>query len=353
MSRAASPAHAAPVAGLAALTVGIAALVASPAAGRAMVAPLATIGGESFAARTPGLLIDTVRIELTQLPADVAGGGPSAPRWVVDTELVVRNGTADAAAFALAALADGEDGAEVWVDGVPVETEETVIRQDPALPEHTYSRGQRLELLLPRGGAAVVRVRAGARGGVDALGQSWVELPTHALGLFGSAVQAGTLTMQPLSRPVALQTTIAGATTYDEPSPLVTWRLREWSPRVPFRATYLTPWSALLLVAEVEDCPDPWEVLRAATAGGDRWDAWAQQGVDASTLQFCGNLPDVLHGRPFGSDATRAQLAALTLDRYVADAPAVPLYSPNVAFDAASLTEAEALYARLLRMLAE
>jgi hypothetical protein len=70
---------------------------------------------------------------------------------------------------------------------------------------------------------------------------------------------------------------------------------------------------------------------------------------DGPTLEFCGNLPEILHGRWFTSEQTREQLSGMTLDRYVTGAQVVSLYAPNSDFDEEQLQDAEAIYSRALR----
>jgi hypothetical protein len=290
--------------------------------------------------------VDMVDLHIVQEP-----GAPSSAEWILDAELSIRHASLTDGPAPVVILDDEAFTAETvaYVNGEPVETTEIVLRQDPTMPEHTYPRGRMLFVPVEEGVATVVRVRMRTRGTIDALGQIFVELPTHAMGLFEGEITGGTMRVEFLGRPLGFQATLVGGIAYDDPISEVTWRLRDWEPRIPFRTSFLTPWSALLLVAEVEGCPDPWRVVRAVTGGDvDVLRAYGRQ-YDNSTLEFCGNLPEILHGRWFDSDRARGELAGMTLDRYVVGAQAVSLYQPNAHFSLAQLGDAEAIYARALR----
>ena len=319
-------------------------LVASTAF--ALVAPLRSLDQTWFVGESVDFRVDMVDLSISQ-----EEGAPSSSVWLIDAEISVRRVTLSDAPAQVAVLDNEEfsDETTIHVDGAIAESEEIVLRQDPATPEHTYSRARRVVVDVAEDRATVIRVQMRASGTIDSLGQVFVEFPTHALGLFEGTVTAGSMRVRFLGRPLGFQTTLTGGVLYDHPVSEVTWRLREWTPRIPFRTSFLTSWSALLLVAEVEGCPDPWRVVRAIT-GGDIADLRDYiDGHDDPTLEFCGNLPEILHGRWFASEQTRSQLAAMTLDRYIPDAQPSSLYTPNHRYNEDQLGDAEAIYARSLR----
>ena len=319
-------------------------LAAAPA--DAFVAPLSAMDQTYFVSTTPDFRVDMVDVHITQ-----ADGAPSSSEWIVDAEIAVRRVTVSESPASLAILDDEAftDQTIAYVDGTRTETETIVVRQDPATPEHTYTRARHLLVPVAADRATTVRVQMRTSGTIDALGQVFIELPTHALGLFEGTITAGTMRLEFLGRPLGFQTTLSGGISYDDPIGEVTWRLRDWSPRIPFRSSFLTSWSALLLIAEIEGCPDPWRVVRAVT-GGEVDDLRGYVGAhDDPTLEFCGNLPEILHGRWFSSESTRQQLQTMTLDRYVTEAQPVSLYAPNMNYDEAQLGDAEAIYSRALR----
>lgn len=290
--------------------------------------------------------VDMVDLHIVQEP-----GAPSNAEWILDAELSIRHAGLAEGPAPVVILDDEAFTAETvaYVNGEPVTTTEIVLRQDPAMPEHTYPRGRLLRVPVEEGVATIVRVRMRTLGTIDALGQIFVELPTHAMGLFEGVITGGTMRLEFLSRPLGFQATLVGGISYDDPISEVTWRLRDWAPRIPFRTSFLTSWSALLLVAEVEGCPDPWRIVRAVTGGDVAALRTYTSPYDDSTLEFCGNLPEILHGRWFDSDRTREELAGMTLDRYVVGAQTVSLYQPNSRFVEGQLGDAEAIYSRSLR----
>ena len=312
----------------------------------ALVAPMRALDQTWFVGTSADFRVDMVDVRVSQVE-----GAPSSSEWLIDAELSVRRVTVSDGPAELA-IVDNEaftDATVAYIDGVLTETGAIVLRQDPANPEHTYLRARRLTVDVAADRATIVRVQMRASGTIDTLGQVFLELPTHALGLFEGTVTAGVMRLEFLGRPHGFQTTLTGGVSYDDPVSEVSWRLREWSPRIPFRASFLTSWSALLLIAEVEGCPDPWRVVRAVTGGDVDELRNYVGGHDDPTLEFCGNLPEILHGRWFASEQTRTQLAGMTLDRYVPEAQPVSLYAPNHRFDEALLGDAEAIYARSLR----
>lgn len=327
---------------LAATVVAAAALaVAVPAL--ALIAPLAPVDASRFIARSESLVVESIYIDVAPDGADDG--------WWVDAELTLRNMDVVDVVAELAILDEAAttDATLVFVDGASVGTDVVAPRQDPSIPEHTYAHARRLRVNMPLGSEITVRVHMFRTGGMDALGRSYLELPTNALGLFADNIEAGRIRMEVDGRAIGLQATIAGGVTYDAPLNDASWPLRDWAPRVPFRVSWASPWSALLVVAEVEACPEPWQVVRSMTQG--QVEALRSHlGVfDDDTLGFCANLPEVLHGRPFNSERTREQLAAMTLDRYVPGSDPVPLYVSNPDFDESLLSDAEAIYARALR----
>ncbi len=312
----------------------------------AFVAPVTSMDDTYFLTQSVDWRVDMVDLHIVQEP-----GAPSNAEWILDAELSIRHASLAEGPAPVVILDDEAftDETVAYVNGEPIDSEEIVLRQDPAMPEHTYPRARLIRVPVQEGAATIVRVRMRTRGTIDSLGQIFVELPTHAMGLFEGEITGGTMRVEFLGRPLGFQATLVGGVAYDDPISEVTWRLRDWAPRIPFRTSFLTPWSALLLVAEVESCPDPWRVVRAVTGGDvDALRTYANH-YDDPTLEFCGNLPEILHGRWFDSDRTREQLAGMTLDRYVAGAQPVSLYQPNAHFSSAQLGDAEAIYARSLR----
>lgn len=320
----------------------------APAGAAAFVVPLAPVDEVVFVSRIDDLQIVSAFVDIEPAIRDQG--------WRVDVELVVRNvGVVDySGQIGVLDEVGTTDATLVYVDGELTRSEAISPRQDPAIPEHTYSHVRAVRLAIPLGGEVPLRLRMHRSGGVDGYGRSFIELPTHALGLFADAVGAGRIRMRIGQRAIGLLSTIDATSVYDAPLNDATWTLRDWNPRVPFRVSWANSWAALLLVAEIEACPEPWRVVRSTTDGELDGLRRYVRAFDDPTLRFCANLPEVLHGRPFGSDRTRSQLAAMTLDRYIPGSDPVPLYVPNPGWSEALLSDAEAIYSRALRtMLSE
>lgn len=331
----------------AAVAAALCALVLRPAPASAFVAPLTDIDGTWFPTRSDDIRMLYVTARAEQLPA--SSDGARAARWQVEAEMVLRNHGPDARTVSAAVLAD-PDAASVraWIDGVPVDGEAIVMRQDPAMPDVASTPALRLETTVDSEAIVVLRVRFDVVATYDTVGQQFFDLPTHALGLWDDVIADGHLEMRFQERPLALTSTLVGGTVYDEPENIATWNLHQWEPRVPFRAAQLSPWTALLVVATVEECPDPYRVLQWMSASRlSELDTYLNQ-FDGDTLGFCANLPLVLHGWSFPSDRARNELSAIPFERYLPDTGRGPLYVENTAFAEEELSEVEMIYRRTL-----
>ncbi len=307
--------------------------------------PIAELEGRWFPVETDGVQLVAAIVDAEQQPGHSGG-----TEWWVDIELLVRNNRdADVRVpFAIPVDPAFTDDWEVSVRGVPVSLRELTLGHDPDLRSHVYQLARRIDVDFGPLEEVTVRISGRAAGTIDSLGRVFLELPTHALGLFAANVSSGRIAVDWSQRPLGLQATIDGGTVYDEPAMRTTWHLSDWAPAIPFRASTLPPWSALQLVAAVEECPDPWRIVRDV-AGGNLENLRAQLGpLDQASREFCGRLPGILHGETFESEAVRAQLSEMTLGRYLGSQDRDPIYLPNPSFHVASLTEAEGIYARAL-----
>ena len=311
---------------------------ALPRQADAVVTPLQYVEGHWFPVRTEALQVQLASIRLAERQAEDTGRA-----WELEAELWLRNVSLDVTRFDVAAI--GGEVLSVERDGAPVTTEPIPIRQDPSLPEATFGEGVRVALELEPERTAVLRIQLRVAGRVDTYGRSLVVIPTQALGLFGGDVRAGHLEAQVLERPYGMQSTLSGATIYDEPINRIVWPLFSWSARVPFQLSYLPPWPMLMAMAEVDRCPDPWEIVRLMSAGELEELTNLVESFDPAMIEFCAHLPLVTHGYVFSSERARAQLLDLSLRRYVPDAgESARAYVPNPAFEEAWLSDAERIY---------
>lgn len=318
--------------------------IATPRPAEAVVAPLEDVDGTWFARPVEGVSAIAVALTLEQ---------PAAAReaWIVDAEVWLRNGRPLDMTVPIASLLPG---GTVYVDGIAADTRPGRVARDPASPEHTYRDAALLTLDVPAETVVSVRVTGQIEPVVDALGQVFVELPTHALGLFEGTIHGGTMIATLRERPYAARATISDFTRYDEPANRLSWQLREWTPTVPFRLTYLPTWSALQLMTEIEDCPAPWPLVRAMSEGDMAGVRGIASTYDAAALRFCANLPLVVHGFPFESERARNELLAVPLSRYLTGrevSGSAYVINPHFAED--DLTDAERIYRHTLRQLAD
>lgn len=318
--------------------------LAAPA--RAFIAPMVPVEDAMFVRGDERLQLVAIDIEIAQL-----GVESGASQWLVDLEARFRNVSAEAINVDLAILDEAvtTGQTQVWIDGERAARSPLTPRQDPGFVAHTYEHVQHVATTIEHNTEQVVRATFQVSGTIDAVGRTFIELPTHALGLFAEDITFGHLRVTAVERMVGPQSTLSEPVVYDAPLNEVTWTLRDWAPMIPFRMSYSTPWAALLLVAEVEACPGPWEIVRMTSRGEMANLRRMLNDVDDATLTFCANLPEILHGREFTSERTRTQLQGMTLDRYVPSAGPVPVYRPNPTYSEAQLSDAEGIYARTLR----
>lgn len=315
-----------------------------PSFAGAVIAPLEDEDGALFARPVEGVSAIAVALTLEQ---------PAASReaWYIDAEIWLRNGRPLDMSVTLAALLPSP---VVYVDGLAVETRAITVARDPATPQHLYRDAAAIPVAMPAETTVSVRITGYVEPTVDALGQVFVELPTHALGLFEGDIHGGTMIATLRERAFAARATIQGFTRYDEPANRLSWQLREWNPTLPFRLTYLPPWSALQLMTDIESCPEPWSVVRALSEGDMAGVRGIVSTYDVSALRFCANLPLIVHGFPFESERVRSELAAVPLSRYLSGRDVQgQAYVENPHFGEDDLSDAERIYRHTLRQLAD
>lgn len=319
-----------------------------PAAAVAFVVPVQLVDEHPFPRTTDDVRIAEARIDVTRMsrqPEQDAGG-----LWWVEADLLVYN-QLDATTpfdFVLADLEAHTDSSTVFVGGRAIACTPTIVERDPTVASYAVDHGLLCHLDLEPLGTTVIRVNVVAQGTIDALGVLSLRLPTHLLGAFADDIASASLTLRLDERPVGLLSTLSGGTIYDEPDPGVAWFARAWEPTLPFETSWLSPWSTLLLAAELERCPPPWDVVRGITGSTVTQTSAMLRGYDPATLEFCAGLPMVLHGAPVESASARAQLEQIDVSRYVAGPLRGSLYRHNPRFDETTLSEVEAIYRRAL-----
>lgn len=316
----------------------------------AFLIPVRTVEGRTFPTARADVEIGSARIYVER--AERASG----VRYLVDAEFALRTSSLAVQRVPLL-LADEEawkGRTQIWVDGRSVVGRDGRVGYDPALPDVSPDRGTFFEADVVAGQMSVVRVAFHIDAVADTMGRTGLRLPTQWLALWGTMIPAAHVELALDARPLAFQTTLSGATRYDEPENRVTWFLREWRPRIAFEAWWMSPWTALLLMANIEQCPEPMHVVRLLSQGYLERLRNHNAAFDAEALQFCASLPLILHGNPFPSAEVRAELGQIRWSRYLPGSPEdARVYEPNPEFSEAMLLEVETLYRNALRLPAE
>jgi hypothetical protein len=325
---------------LLALAIGALAL---PSSAVAFVVPVNDVDDFVFPSGSSPLQVMSVSVRMHQEEGRL---------WHVDAEVWLRNTSGSAVDARLAGVLSDDMG--VWVNGAPVIGTIGPLQRDPAYSLLNFPNALVFTAPMPAESTHLIRVSGLVEARVDAVGQIFLELPSYALGVFEGDVRSGTMHAWFEARPLGVQSSINNYTVYDQPENQVSWRLAAWEPLVPFRLSYLPPWSALLLATSVEECPEPWDVVRSMTSGNINTVRAYLSTFDNATLQFCSSLPLVIHGFVFESDRAREQFSAVPMSRYLPDrAAAGAFYIENPAFTEEMLSDAEAIYRNTLRQLSE
>jgi hypothetical protein len=315
----------------------------------AFLLPLRAMDDSWFPGSTAGVEVTALRMDVSPALEARNTGNPDAWSW--DLELRLHCIAIEAQVVPLAVVSTGVDStAEVWIDGRPANASIVPVRRDPALPEMIFDDGALVQLACNPGDFVTIRIRVLAEARVDSYGQHFLDAPLHTLGQFAGTIDTVWLNIQLRERPMALQSTITNPVWYEEPHPSLSWYMRSWEPSIPFQMSWLSPWTTLQMVTGVESCPDPWQVVQQMSAGNVGAIRSYLAGFDEGTLSFCGMLPSVIHGAPFSSGASRAQLEAISMRRYLPTlAHDVPLYRENPAWNESMLSDVERMYARALQ----
>jgi hypothetical protein len=302
--------------------------------------------GHDFAIASDDVNLVSARIWLERV--DASSEEPSGGMWRVEAEYMLRNGAPEAIRQRLAIVCGDTDAIDVRVDGREVTTIDAPLRRDPATPELYEESAAITEIDLPPGATVTIRAIYETDGLVDSYGQIFGELPMQYLALWEGAIESAHIDLVLDERGFGLQTTLTNGVRYDAPENMTTWYLRQWEPSMPFRVSYMPTWTALQVMAEIEECPQPWRTVGLLTSGDIEGLSAYLAGWDPATIEFCGSLPWIIHGRPFSTDV-RAQLEAVTLSRYLPGAPeGLGAYVENAEFAEERIPEVEALYQRAL-----
>jgi hypothetical protein len=318
----------------------------APTAADATVLPIRMVDRLPFPAATEAITILDIRAQAAPAMAAETMGMLGVWQWDVTMTMQCRSIEATTVPVALLIPSSGD----AWIDGVPVASRSVTLQRDPAMPDQTYPFAQLTELDCQPGNVFELRTRHSFETRVDSYGQRFLDFPALALSLFAENIGTASLFVELHDRPIALQTTLSDPTLYDEPDAAMSWYLRNWEPGLNFQVSWLSPWSALQMVADVESCPAPWQVVQATTSGDPNALQSLAAAYDDSTLRFCARLPEIIHGAPFEPGPVTTQLMEISMSRYLPSlAHETALYRPNPAWSMELLSEVEGLYRSALR----
>lgn len=330
-------------------------LVFSSVHASALVTALRTDGERFYLHQADKWQLAVVRIDVNPR-FDVLE--PSAVRhsWIVDAEIWLRNTSAETRSALLAVVDDPDftGDTEVFLDGQRIETALTSLEYEAGRQNMARKTVRRFSVNVPNAGLVVigVRMRIDAERSED--GQYILELPTHLMSMLSDKVLHSFIKLDMDSRPVGLTSTLSGFNFYDSPWNRLSWFSLDWSPRIPMRIAWLESWNLLSRMAEVEQCPSPWDVVRHVSASNLQAVRGILSPYDQQTLRFCASLPLVIHGYVFPSQRVRDQFAAVPLRRYLgSSADRGSIYRENPSFNRDDLPQLEKIYWSTLSSIAE
>lgn len=316
----------------------------------AYVLPLGQIDGTYFPARAENVQVVGLHLQATPTVAGRAGGA-AGYEWMVECEVRLRNISEREIVLPVAMFAPSapEGQSEMFVNGHVAETQQVRVRRDPAYAFLQDGDYPVTDLVLPSLEIVTVRVKTIVDSQRDTLGQTVLQLPTEMYQLYNGPIAQTFIELELPERPIGLVASLQNYTFYDEPENRLSWLALEWRPQQNLEVAWLGAWPALLLVAEVEECPQPWRVVRGLMNGQLASIREYLTAFDDSTLSFCQSLPLVLHGYQFRSEAVRNRLQNLSVNRYLGGrTDRGSLYRTNPRFQEGDLGESERLYRRAL-----
>lgn len=331
------------------------ALLFSSVQASALVTPLRTDGERYYLHEAKNWQLAVTRIDLTPR-FDILEPNTIRHSWTVDAEIWLRNVAAErqSALLAVADVPEFTGDTEIYLDGQRVESALTTMEYEPSRSNMQRSTVRRFSVNVPSAGRVVIGIRMR----VDAVrtddGQFSLELPTHLFSLLSDKIIQSFIRIDMDTRPVGMTSTLSGYNFYDFPWNRVSWFALNWEPRIPLRVLWLESWNLLSKMAEVEQCPAPWDVVRNVSAANMNAVRTLLAKYDQQTLRFCASLPLVVHGYVFPSQRVRDQFANIQLQRYLGStAERGSVYRENPAFQRDDLPQLEKIYWSTLSSMAE
>lgn len=318
----------------------------APAPAEALLVPLREQAGSLFPVQQEEVHVSSLLLRITR-PVDEATAAGSSQRWLVEAELAVRNRRNREVEANIGLIVEPAyaSRATVHARGVPIDTTRVQVLHDPRLRQHHHPEAVRFTLPLGPLDLVTVHLRTIVSARTDETGQTWLELPLHALGLFDDVISHAWIRLEADERMLGFRASLTDWTYYDAPENAASWFVRDWEIRRPLQIAWIGAWPLLLRMATIEDCPTPWELMQRVAAGRAEELRGFLGALDPDTREFCAGLPLVVHGNRFRSEETRERLGELRLSRYVPNAPDnLPIYVVNPAFTREGLTDVERIY---------
>lgn len=321
----------------------------------AFVAPIKNQDGRFFLEQGEHWQLAVARVNLVPL-FDIMSPSPVTTSWILDAELWLRNvaGETQTVELGVTDTPAHTETTELWLDGQRVETRLTPLQYSPSRGAMNRESARRFTVSVPNAGRVVIGVKMRIDARRDETGQWILEVPTHMLSLLSPKVLQAFVQIDLGGRPVGLTSTLSGYTLYDHPMHRISWFALDWQPRIPLQVVWLESWNLLQKVAEIEECPAPWDVVRHVSRGDLAAVRSLTLSSDVQTLRFCAALPLVIHGWVFPSQRVREQFAQIPLRRYLGvSADRGMLYRPSPSFRQDELPDLERIYAFTLTQIAD
>lgn len=312
----------------------------------AFVLPVERVDDTVFPHRVENVQVVALRIEARPTPSGSVGG-VAGYEWQLDVEVWLRNleNTDRSVDLAWYVSESARSRSSYFVGGNPVAAELMNIRRDPARSAVRGGEYPVSEVNLPAREIVPMRLRTFVEATRDNLGQTTFSIPSQVFQLYEGPIGSTVISLVLPERPIGLVASLQSYSFYDEPENRLSWFSIDWAPEQNLDVAWLGAWPALLLVAEIEECPQPWRVVQGMMSGHTRAVTAYLDGFDEPTLDFCKSLPLVTHGFVFRSEIVRERLSALSVNRYVGGrTDRGSLYRENPAFTEEDLTEPERVY---------
>lgn len=331
------------------------ALVFTSVQASAFVTALRTDGERYFLHEAENWQLAVTRIDLTPR-FDILQPETVRHSWTVDAEIWLRNVSVEKQSAILAIADDPQftGDTEVYLDGQRIETALTKMEYEASRQDMHRDTVRRFSVSVPSAGRVVIGVRMRVDATRDDMGQYSLEIPTHLFSMLSEKVIQSYIRIDMDARPVGLTSTLSGFNFYDFPWNRISWFSLSWAPKIPLKVLWLESWTLLSRVAEVEQCPAPWDVVRNVSASNMTAVRTLLADYDAQTLRFCASLPLVIHGYVFSSQRVRDQFAQVPLRRYLGSAAdRGSIYRENPAFQRDDLPQLEKIYWGTLSTIAD